>query len=134
MYRVHLAFTALTPCCKSIFNQNLQNFKTTYVFSGKDDVSFLKNSLYENDRGKSMLNSLQRHLKFPSLCSAAGPEWCFPVFPPELVKTHRLRPGHTLLALSIPACSVPNSVLLLQALYPLMGAISASARGPPSQP
>uniref|UniRef100_A0A8C2I8L1 Transporter n=1 Tax=Cyprinus carpio TaxID=7962 RepID=A0A8C2I8L1_CYPCA len=34
-----------------------------------------------------MLNSLQRHLKFPSLCSAAGPEWCFLVFPPELVKT-----------------------------------------------
>lgn len=128
MYRVHLEF-------KGIFYQNLQiSFKTTYDFSDKDDVSFFKNTLYKNDRGKSMLNSLQRHLKFPSLCSAAGPEWCFLVFPPELVKTYRLRTSHTLLAPSIPARFFPNPTYLLQALHPLMGTISASARGPPSQP
>lgn len=109
-------------------------FKTTYVFSVKDDVSLLKNTFSENDRGKSMLNSLQHNLKFPFLCPAAGPEQSFLVFPPELVKTYRLRTSHLLLAFSIPARSVPHPAPLLQALYPLMGTISASARGPPSQP
>ncbi|KAG1929877.1 hypothetical protein F2P79_022650 [Pimephales promelas] len=64
----------------------------------------------------------------------AGPELSFLVFQPELVKTYRLRTSPPLLAVSIPASSVPHPAPLLQALYPLMGTISASARGPPSQP